>query len=269
MTGADALAALLARVAAGDGEPARFSERELAEWPAAAVAELKTEGLLVKGPPADVVSCPGCEEDCAMSVETATTAGGKLRAFVVCDRRDDVARVAIAREEIEQWHCTPAQLATQLAKILALRRPLSDDDPKRLDLGVLKGTQDSAHVVLHVANPLTLHVAGHVLPLADVVDWTDKGLTVERRVLVRRVDSPVGAAGDEHSREQRVERLRQRRNELKTSGVHNFNQVLAKEEGVSVSAIKQLLAEKKPPKNWLGLMPAAKETVQKKSKPQR
>jgi hypothetical protein len=108
-----------------------------------------------------------------------------------------------------------------------------------------------------------------VLPLADVVDWTDKGLAVERRALVRCVDSPVGAAGDEQSRELRVERLRQRRNELKNSGVHNFNQVLAQEENLSVSAIKQLLAEKKPPKNWLGLMPAAKGTVQKTPKPQR
>lgn len=186
MTGADALAALLARVAASDGEPARFSERELAEWPAVAVAQLKAEGLLVKGPPADVVSCPGCEDDCAMTLETATTAGGKLRAFVVCDRRDDVARVAIPRDAIEQWQCSPVQLAAQLAKFLGLRRPLSDNDPKRLDLGVLKGTQGSAHVVLHVENLLTLHVAGHVLPLADLVDWTDTRPDLVRDVLRER-----------------------------------------------------------------------------------
>lgn len=270
MTGADALAALLARVAASDGEPARFSERELAEWPAAAVAQLKAEGLLVKGPPADVVSCPGCEDDCAMTVETATTAGGKLRAFVVCDRRDDVARVAIARDAIEQWQCSPVQLATQLAKFLALRRPLSDNTPKRLDLGVLKGTNGSAHVVLHVENPLTLHVAGHVLPLADVVDWTDKGLTVERWALVRCVDSPVAAAGSAESAAQRKARIQARAKELKALGVDAFIKALVAEEGISESRIKQLLKEEPPPAaTWHGLPMPTKGTTSKPKKAQR
>lgn len=170
---------------------------------------------------------------------------------------------------LEQWQSTPAQLAAQLAKFLALRRPLSDNDPKRLDLGMLKGTNGSAHAVLHVESSPNLHIAGHVLPVADVADWTDKGLTVERRALVHCVDSPVAAAGSMESAEQRKARLRQRRNELTTSGIHNFNQVLAQEENLSVSAIKQLLAEKKPPKNWQGLMPAAKGTVQKKPQSQR
>jgi hypothetical protein len=52
---------------------------------------------------------------------------------------------------------------------------------------------------------------------------------------------PVAAAGDTLSREQRIERLRTRRNELRASGVRNFNKVLADEESCSVSLIKQLL----------------------------
>jgi len=270
MTEPDALVALLARVAASDGEPARFSERELAEWPVVAVAQLKTEGLLVKGPPADVVSCPGCEDDCAMTVEMATTAGGKLRAFVVCDKRDDTARVPIPAALLEQWQCTPAQLATQLAKFLDLRRPLSDTDPKQLDLGVLKGTQGSAHVVLHVENLLTLHVAGHVLPLADVVDWTDKGLTVERRALVRCVDSPVAAAGSVESAAQRKAPIQARAKELKASGVDAFIKALVAEEGISESRIKQLLKEVPPPAaTWHGLSMPTKGTTSKPKKTQR
>jgi hypothetical protein len=92
---------------------------------------------------------------------------------------------------------------------------LRDDDPRRLDLGVLKGTQAAAHVVLHVDSALTLHIAGHVLPLGDVLAWADRGMTVERRALVRCVDNPVAAAGDKASRQQRIDRLRARRNQFR------------------------------------------------------
>ncbi|MBI3147092.1 MAG: hypothetical protein HYZ17_01065 [Betaproteobacteria bacterium] len=258
MNGGDALAALLGRVAAGSSEPAHFAEGELAEWPAAAVAALKAAGLLVKGPPADVVGCPGCEEDCAMPVETAATAGGKVRAFVVCDRRDDVARVEVPRDLLEQWTCSPERVADALARLLGTRRSGDGAAGGRWDVGMLKGAKGAAHVVLGIA--------GHNLALADVLDLGDNSLTLDRRALTRCVDSPVGAAGDSAARENRVDRLRKRRNELRAARVRNFNQVLAKEEGVSVSAIKQALAEKKPATNWLGLSPAPKATVPKKPK---
>lgn len=266
MKGADVLAALLDRVAANSGKPARFAERELAEWPAAAVAGLKAAGLLAKGPPADVVNCPGCEEDCVMPVESATTTGGTLRAFVVCDRRDDVARVAIPRDSLEQWTCSPERVADVLARLLGTRRSGDDKASERWDVGMLKGTKYSAHVVLGIEAGLRLAIAGHRLAVADVLELGDLGLTLDQRALTRCVDNPVGAAGDPASRENRVERLRRRRNELRAAGVRDFNQRLAEEEGVSVSAIKQLLAEKKPPTNWLGLSPAPKATVPTKTK---
>lgn len=245
MNHADALAALLDRVAAAAGEAALFSERELAEWPVAALARLKTEGLLVKGMPADTVTCPGCEEDCAMPVETATTASGAMRAFVVCDKRDDVARVAIARDLLEQWTCSPERVADVLARLLGIRRSSSDTPALRWDVGVLRGARHSAHVVLVIECALHLNIAGHSLPVADVLELGARGLILEQRALQRCVDAPVAAAGDTQSREQRVERLRKRRNALKGAGVRNFNQVLADEEGCSKSAIKQLLQEKK------------------------
>lgn len=266
MNGGDALVVLLNRVAAGGGEPVHFTECELAEWPAGAVAQLKAAGLLVKGPPADVVSCPGCEENCAMPVESATTAGGKFRAFVVCDRRDDVVRVPIPGDSLEQWTCSPERVANALARLLGTRRNDSGGVIERWDLGVLKGAKGSAHVVLGVDSGLRLAIAGHSLRVADVLELGDRGLTLDRRALTRCVDSPVGAAGDSASRDHRVERLRKRRNELRTAGVRNFNQQLAAEEGLSVSAIKQLLAEKKPPTNWLGLSPTPKATVPTKAK---
>jgi len=237
----DVLPTLLDRVAAASGGAAIFSAQELAEWPVSTLARMKAAGLLVLSTPGASVICPGCEDECAMPVETATTAAGALRHFVVCDRREDTARVPVLLAQLEQWQCSPRILANQVANLIGLRRPLSDDNPKRLDLGVLKGTQHSAHVVLHVERALTLHLAGHVLPLVGVLAWADSGMIVERRTLVRCVDSPVAAAGAKESAEKRRERLDARRKELMASGVRNYNQVLAREEGITSERIKQLL----------------------------
>ncbi len=264
MNWADTLAALLDRVAAAGGEVALLPERELADWPAAAVARLKAEGLLVKGPPADTVTCPGCEEDCTM--EVAITTSGATRAFVFCDKRDDVGRVAIGRDFLEQWTCSPERVADVLARLLGTRRSDGDAAGGRWDVGVFKGTKHSAHVVLGIEGALRLAIAGHNLTVADVLELGDKGLILERRALLRCVDNPVAAAGDTRSREQRIERLRKRRNELKAAGVRNYNEVMAEEEGCSKSAIKQLLAVKKPTVDRFGLASLSKGAVLTKPK---
>jgi len=264
MTGADALAGLLNRVAAGGGEPAHFAERELAEWPAAAVAGLKAASLLVKGAPADVVTCPGCEEDCAMPVETATTASGKLRAFVVCDRRDDVARVEVPRDLLEQWTCSPERVADVLARRLDTRRS-GDGAAGRWDVGMLKGAKLSAHVVLGIEGGLRLTIAGHSLALADVLELGDKGLTVDRRALVRCVDNPVGAAGDEESAERRRKRLLARVREEKAKGTRGFLKKVAAEERITDGRLKQIIYAKKPKPAgiWPGLASTSKKTKPK------
>lgn len=274
MNPADVLPAVLDRIAAAAGEVAPFSERELAEWPAAALARIKAEGLLVKGPPAHAVVCPGCEEDCTMPVETDTTPSGTLRAFVVCDKRDDVARVAVARDVLEQWTCSPERVADVLARLLGIRRSGGDTPALRWDVGVLKGTkQNGAHVVLGIENELRLTIAGHSLPVSDVLELGEKGLILERRALLRCVDNPVAAAGDQESAEQRKERLRKRRNELKAQGEHHYNKALAEEEGISVERIKQLLKEEKeepaPATSWLDPFSKLNGTTQKKPKSQR
>lgn len=244
MNAADSLAALLDRLAASAGETAYFSELELADWPVAAVVMLKTAGLLTKGPPADLVTCSGCEEACTMAVEIASTSAGKLRAFVVCDKRDDVARVTVPSELQEQWICSPARLADSLARLLDTRRS-ADNAAGHWDLGVLKGTRGSAHVVLFIERELRLEVAGHVLVLSDVLELGGQGLKLDRLQIVRCVDSPVAAAGVAESAALRRERIRKRLAELKALKVRNFNQVLAEEEGLSIARIKQLLKPEK------------------------
>lgn len=196
MKPADALADLLARVAASDGAAAMFSERELGEWPAAAVDLLKAEKLLIKGPPADTVTCPGCEEDCTMPVEVAVTPGGKLRAFVMCDKRDDVGRVPVATDVLEQWSCSPERLADAIARMLGLRRGKDDRDVPSWEVGLLKGVKNSDRLVLAVGDDLQLHLGGHTLALADVLGLGDNGLSLDRQALLGCLGNPISVRGD-------------------------------------------------------------------------
>lgn len=265
MKPADALADLLARVAAADGAAATFSERELGEWPAVAVGLLKAEGLLVKGTPADAVTCPGCEEDCTMPVEVAITPGGKLRAFVMCDKRDDVGRVSVATDLLEQWSCSPERLADVLARLLGIRRSEGDAAAARWTVGVLKGAKHSAHVVLGIGRGMQLSIAGHTLALADVLELGDKGLALDRRALVRCVDAPVAGGGNVESAEQRRERLIARVNQERAKGTRGFLKVVAEEEGFGVSRLKQIIYDKPEPANkWTAILP---KTSSKKAKP--
>jgi len=252
---------LLDRVAASGGEAATFSERGVAQWAATDLARLQSEGLLVKGPPADTVICPGCEENCTMSVEIATTARGKLRAFVVCDRRDDVARVAIGRDLLEQWTCSPERVADVVARLLGTRRSDANALRRRWDVGILKGLKYSAHVVLCLEGTLKLAIAGHSLELADVLDLNESSLSLDRRALIRCVDNPIGAAGDKESAEQRRKRLVARVQEERTKKTPGFLKLVAAEEGITDTRLKQIIYKKesKAAGTWSGLRSTPKK----------
>jgi hypothetical protein len=106
MTPQDALIELLARVGARNGAAVLVSAEELSQWPAAAVAAMKSQKLLTRARPASSVVCPGCERECVMPVHTLP-AGPRdpASSFIVCDKRDDINRVPVSAERQKQWRC--------------------------------------------------------------------------------------------------------------------------------------------------------------------
>jgi hypothetical protein len=269
MKEADVLPALLGRLAAS-GNSALFSDQELAEWPPSALNQIKAAGLLTHAAPAASVTCPGCEEECAMPVEVATLTSGTLRAFVICDKRDDTGHVTVPLALLEQWQCSLQQLAEVLAKLLQMRRGTDDSNVLRADIGVLKGAQNSAHVLLVLDRTLVLEISGHRLALADVLELGAGGLSIERRALLRCVDKPVASAGDAESAEHRRDRLKARVRAENAKGTKAFLKVVAEEEGISVSRLKQLVKEETelpaPPDAWFNPTVKPQGGVSKKSK---
>lgn len=111
MTPLEALLELLERVGASQNAAALVSEDELSRWPAEAVRELKAKKLLQRARPAVSVVCPGCEQECVMTVHTPIAGAGAATSFVVCDKRDDINRVAISAEGLRQWRALAASIA--------------------------------------------------------------------------------------------------------------------------------------------------------------
>src|ERR1700730_4561259 len=90
MTPQDALIELLARVGARNGAALLVGAEGVGQWPAAAVAAMKSQKLLARARPAVSVVCPGCERECVMPVHTLPTGPRGTESFVVCDKRDDI-----------------------------------------------------------------------------------------------------------------------------------------------------------------------------------
>src|ERR1700730_2210418 len=116
-----ALIELLARVGARNGAAVFVSAEELSEWPAAAVAAMKSQKLLAKARTAVSVVCPGCERGCVMPVHTVP-AGRSPVAFIVCDNRSHINRVAVSAERQKQWRCDADAVCGFIAASLGLRR---------------------------------------------------------------------------------------------------------------------------------------------------
>jgi len=248
MTSQDALHELLARLGANKGASVLVSEKELNDWPESAVRAMRAEKLLVRASPATSVVCPGCEQECVMLVHTLTHDLRRPASFIVCDKRDDINRVPVPTSLLEQWQCSGHAIADLLASLLGLRRPDSGNiTAGRWEVGVLKGRRGSSHLLLLAQGTLTLALAGHSIALGDVLELGDNCVNLDRRALLRRVDRPIGSAGDTESAAQRRARLSQCVQAEKDKGTMGFLKAVAQQEGISVSRLKQLIGPKEEP----------------------
>jgi hypothetical protein len=96
---------------------------------------------------------------------------------------------------------------------------------------------------------------------------------LDSRHLARCVDAPAsGVALKIETPEQRTQRLLGRRDALQRQGMKAFLQVIAQEEGLSVSMVKKILSRKKQPQDSLtgwaaGLVSGQGVSSNKKRKP--
>jgi hypothetical protein len=221
------------------------SSDELQQWPVDAVAAFKAHGALRPGKPSDTAVCPGCERACVMPVQQRQQPTRPAAAFVVCDKRDDLGRVALTAAHLERWRVDGQTLGDALAGLLDTSACHPVPGVSFLyRLGVVEGAADKAPVQLRFeeSGRAVLEVAGHSVELAAVLKVAGTKLALDTRHLARCADAPAsGAALPPETPAQRTARLQARKTTLQQRGVKAFLPVLAEEEGVSVSMVKRIL----------------------------
>ena len=194
MTPQAALIELLARVGAQRGSVVLINAEELSQWPVAAGAAMKSQKLLVKTRPAASAMCPGCERECVMPVHTLARVGNPADAFIVCDKRSDINRVAVSIERLMQWRCDADAVCAFVAAILGLRQ--SDQQPaddNLRNIGMARGDKRSQMLALRTDGGLALVVGSNAMPLDDLVDFQDGEYSVDAVMVRQMVDAATNA----------------------------------------------------------------------------
>lgn len=112
MNSAELLASLTARFAGAKAGHINFTADEVAEWPDGLFDKLHAQKLLINVEPLHVLECRGCERACDMPVNVIPAQGSRpARAFIACDKRDDVGRVKVDFARMRQWRMTRAAFA--------------------------------------------------------------------------------------------------------------------------------------------------------------
>ncbi len=194
MTPLDAILELLARLGASNGAAALVSEEELSRWPAAAIRTMKSQKLLVRARPAASVACPGCEQECVMPVHTLPAGPRGPASFVVCDKRDDINRVAVAAERLTQWRCDPDALCGFAAQSLGLRR--SDRQPvsgELWEIGIATGDRRKQMLCLKADGELSLVAGNNAVPLSEFVGYRNGKYSLNQDMIRLQVDAATTA----------------------------------------------------------------------------
>ncbi len=265
MTESDLLEHIFERLSRADSGQEIFGADEGAQWPGGALEVLIKSGLLDRAEPAQVIECDGCERNCFMPIHVRPTEGNRpARAFISCDKPEDVGRVPVELGRLTQWRITGGMLAGVVARLLGFMQvPHEDSGGKRWTLGRLKGKEYKGEVQLSVGGSVALMVAGQNIPLVHVLTLNRRGLKAEKGALLRLVDGdtrqPASGVGSVAWRTQTAKaaanarhnqpggsRDKQRRiREIWATGKYSSRDICAEEEcaalGMSFSAARKAL----------------------------
>lgn len=121
MTLTDLLHFILQRMDLNSDDALFVSADETADWPAGGVDMLMKWGMLSPAKPCHKLLCDGCEEQCIMPVEVVQKPKqGAERAFIACDKRDDIDIVPVEIDRLRQWKIDPGRIAVLLGRLLKL-----------------------------------------------------------------------------------------------------------------------------------------------------
>lgn len=130
-----------------------------------------------------------------MPVHTLPSRTGAAASFIVCDKRDDINRVAVSAERLRQWRCDAEAVGRFVVQSLGLRSVNQRKAEAGLwELGLATGKKRSQMVCLRANEALELVAGQNAVPLADLVRFGADGYSVDTEAVRQLVD--VANTGD-------------------------------------------------------------------------
>ncbi len=190
MTLSDVLGELILRICPKDN--GTVSWEQVREWPGGALGIFQIAGWIKPKVSAKSVTCPGCEENCFMPVHVSPTVQEKpIQAFVACDRRDDMGKIPIPLDTLQQWQITESQVAQWIANELSLKgKPKKDKTTRTMQVGDFQGKKQSGRLELVNVEPVSLKASGHFLALNEIVYFENNGIQIDQGAVINMVDRP-------------------------------------------------------------------------------
>jgi len=128
MTESGLLEHIFERLSRADSGEEIFGADEAAQWSGGALEVLIKSRLLGHAEPAQVIECDGCERNCFMPVHARVAEGNRpARAFISCDKPEDMGPVPAEFGRLAQWRTTGGMLAGAVARLLGFTKPPQED----------------------------------------------------------------------------------------------------------------------------------------------
>ncbi len=162
---------------------------QVQRWPEGALEMFQNEGWIKPALFAKSVVCPGCEENCYMPVQAQTKNGQPTRIYVACDYRDDMGRIPIPQEMLQQWQITEDQVARWITRSLGIKgKPKKDKKSGTTHIGNFQGKKKSGLLQLDCQAPVSLKTSNHSQPLIEVFDIKENQLLINFESVTKMMD---------------------------------------------------------------------------------
>lgn len=239
----DYLSLLLRQLTAVDDDKLLISHEERIEVPDDVWATMAQLKIVQQAQHAKSVICDGCEENCVRPTHIyPANAKSPARAFIVCDVREDVGRVNVDFERLNQWQVSEQQLAEMVRDLIGQTTQSVTKDGALWRLGIVDGGTHKSQVSLKLDRDAWVLASGHTVSLIELLSFNNGALRIDLKKIKKMVNEPTGFSDDVESTKARNARLLKRKNELKSKGVRSFNQQIANEENLSLAAVKNAIS---------------------------
>ena len=115
--------------------------------------------------------------------------------FVVCDKRDDINRVNVLTERLQQWRCDEEAVGVFVAQSLGIRaegqRKIRDG---LWEIGLVRGKKRSQRLCLQTNGSLELLAGSNSLPLFELLQFETKGYSIYATAVQQLAD--MASTGD-------------------------------------------------------------------------